>query len=142
MHSGENKSPRRQQSRGPTTDLSAKTLSDCSTFLIVGAVLGSLLVVASVMMCVLSHRLYRVSRRYSKERLDEVVREHRRKFGQQESVAAGAGGRGGGGGLFRMQAAPAAAAGMPQHGRQHHHHHQQQHHRLGLGAGGGAAVLS
>ncbi len=49
-----------EHDEGPSTLLSATTLTDCSTFLIVGAVLGSLLVVASVMMCVLSHRLYKV----------------------------------------------------------------------------------
>ena len=50
---------------------------DCRTFLIVGGVLGSLLVLASAMMCVLSHRLYKLSRRYKKEKLDAVVRDHR-----------------------------------------------------------------
>ena len=51
--------------------------ADCRTFLIVGGVLGSLLVLASAMMCVLSHRLYTLSRRYKKEKLDAVVRDHR-----------------------------------------------------------------
>ena len=55
----------------------AGPFADCRTFLIVGGVLGSLLVLASAMMCVLSHRLYTLSRRYKKEKLDAVVRDHR-----------------------------------------------------------------
>ena len=51
--------------------------ADCRTFLVVGGVLGSLLVLASAMMCLLSHRLYTLSRRYKKEKLDAVVRDHR-----------------------------------------------------------------
>ena len=54
---------------------------DCHNFVIIGAVLGSLLVAASAMMCILSHRLYKLTKRYRREKLDDVVREHRRKFG-------------------------------------------------------------
>ncbi len=78
--------------------------------------LGALLVVASVMMCILSHRLYKVSRRYNKEKLDDLVREHRRKFGRPaagERTVADLGG--GAGGLFRM-AAPAQTHMHSRHG--------------------------
>ncbi len=93
---------------GSAPATASSVLSDCSTFLIVGAVLGSLLVVASIMMCVLSQRLYKISRRYNKEKLDDLVREHRRKFGRQpvEGTASGTGG------LFRMAPAPAHNMGM------------------------------
>ena len=55
---------------------------ECQNFMIVAAVLGCLLIAASVMMCILSHRLYNLTKRYKREKLDDVVREHRRKFGE------------------------------------------------------------
>ncbi len=42
---------------------SRKPVEDCQTFLIVGGVLGLLLFAASVAMCALSHRLYKVTHR-------------------------------------------------------------------------------
>lgn len=55
-------------------------VEDCQTFVIIGGVLGSLLVTASVMMCILSQRLYKLTKRYRREKLDDMVAEHRRKF--------------------------------------------------------------
>ncbi len=60
---------------------SVSSLSDCKAYVTVAAILGGLSVVASAMMCVLALRLHRMTKRYKKQRLQEVVREHRRKFG-------------------------------------------------------------
>ena len=64
-------------------------IDECQDFMIIAAVLGCLLIAASVMMCILSHRLFKLTRRYKIQKLEDVVAEHRRKFG------AGAGGGGG-----------------------------------------------
>ena len=54
---------------------------ECRDFMIIAAVLGCLLITASVMMCILSHRLFKLTRRYKIQKLEDVVAEHRRKFG-------------------------------------------------------------
>ena len=71
-------------------------IDECKNFMIVAAVLGCLLVAASVMMCILSHRLLRLSRKYKIEKLADVVAEHRRRFG------AGGNGLVNGGGVLRF----------------------------------------
>ena len=67
---------------------SVAMIDECQDFMIIAAVLGCLLIAASVMMCILSHRLFKLTRRYKIQKLEDVVAEHRRKFG--------AGGGGGG----------------------------------------------
>ena len=54
---------------------------ECQPFIIIAGVLGCLLVMASLMMCFLSTRLLRLTKRYKREKLEGVVREHRMKFG-------------------------------------------------------------
>ena len=56
-------------------------IDECQDFMIIAAVLGCLLIAASVMMCILSHRLFKLTRRYKIQKLEDVVAEHRRKFG-------------------------------------------------------------
>ena len=56
-------------------------IDECRDFMIIAAVLGCLLIAASVMMCILSHRLFKLTRRYKIQKLEDVVAEHRRKFG-------------------------------------------------------------
>ena len=56
-------------------------IDECKNFMIIAAVLGCLLIAASVMMCILSHRLFKLTRRYKIQKLEDVVAEHRRKFG-------------------------------------------------------------
>eukprot|EP00092_Neocalanus_flemingeri_P019289 GFUD01020894.1.p1 GENE.GFUD01020894.1~~GFUD01020894.1.p1 ORF type:complete len:153 (-),score=48.70 GFUD01020894.1:564-1022(-) len=68
--------------------------SDCNTFLIFGILMGCLLIVASVMMCLLAHRLDRVVSSYKREKTDSVMRDHRQRYGIEP----------GGGGLFRSEA--------------------------------------
>ena len=53
----------------------------CQNFVIVGGVLGSLLVAASVMMCILSLRLYKLTKKFRRDKLDSMVSKHRQKFG-------------------------------------------------------------
>ncbi|TRY68911.1 hypothetical protein TCAL_07627 [Tigriopus californicus] len=60
-----------------------KTL-DCNSFIIVGVSLACSLIVASLLLFYLSLRLYKVSKLYKRQKLDEVVREHRRKYGVQQ----------------------------------------------------------
>ena len=60
---------------------SVAMIDECQDFMIIAAVLGCLLIAASVMMCILSHRLFKLTRRYKIQKLEDVVAEHRRKFG-------------------------------------------------------------
>ena len=60
---------------------SVAMIDECQEFMIIAAVLGCLLIAASVMMCILSHRLFKLTRRYKIQKLEDVVAEHRRKFG-------------------------------------------------------------
>lgn len=70
-----------------SNDASSKLLmtssqpADCQIFIIVGSILGCFLVAASLMMCLLSARLMKLTRKYKREKLEGVVREHRMKFG-------------------------------------------------------------
>ena len=43
-------------------------------------------IVASLTMCYLAFRLYRLSRKFKRDKLDEVVRQHRRKYGVNDCV--------------------------------------------------------
>ena len=63
-------------------------IDECRDFMIIAAVLGCLLIAASVMMCILSHRLFKLTRRYKIQKLEDVVAEHRRKFGAGGGVGA------------------------------------------------------
>ena len=54
----------------------------CRNFVIVGGVLGSLLVAASVMMCILSQRLYKLTKRIRRDKFDSSGGMH--KFGMAE----------------------------------------------------------
>ena len=58
-------------------------IEDCQLFIVVGSILGCLLIASSLLMCILSVRLFKLTKRYKKERLEHVVREHRLKFGNQ-----------------------------------------------------------
>ena len=62
---------------------SNETLKDCQVFIVVGSILGCLLIAASLLMCILSARLMKLTRKYKREKLEGVVREHRMKFGNQ-----------------------------------------------------------
>lgn len=59
---------------------------DCKVFITIGSILGCLLVAASLMMCLLSARLLKLTRKYKREKLEGVVREHRMKFGSQPTL--------------------------------------------------------
>ena len=72
---------------------------ECQNFMIIAAVLGCLLIAASIMMCILSHRLFKLTRSYKIEKLEDVVAEHRRKFGVGTS---GIGLTNGAGGVLRF----------------------------------------
>ena len=56
-------------------------IDECRDFMIIAAVLGCLLISASMMMCLLSDRLFKLTRRYKIQKLEDVVADHRRKFG-------------------------------------------------------------
>merc|ERR1719433_1528394 len=61
-------------------------LKDCQIFIVVGSILGCLLIASSLFMCILSARLLKLTRKYKREKLEGVVREHRMKFGQQPGL--------------------------------------------------------
>ena len=67
-------------------------IDECRDFMIIAAVLGCLLIAASVMMCILSHRLFKLTRRYKIQKLEDVVAEHRRKFGAGGNALSNSGG--------------------------------------------------
>ena len=67
-------------------------IDECKDFMIIAAVLGCLLIAASAMMCILSHRLFRLTRRYKIQKLEDVVAEHRRKFGAGGNALSNSGG--------------------------------------------------
>jgi hypothetical protein len=58
---------------------------DCQIFIVIGSILGCLIIAASLLMCILSARLMKLTREYKKEKLEGVVREHRMKFGNQHN---------------------------------------------------------
>ena len=66
--------------------LLTKRPPDCQLFIIIGSILGCLLVAASLMMCLLSARLLKLTRKYKREKLEGVVREHRMKFSNQPDL--------------------------------------------------------
>eukprot|EP00093_Oithona_nana_P013146 13146.XXX_209624_207241_1 [CDS] Oithona nana genome sequencing. len=84
----------KKKSGGPDTEKSTKTIQkeslkkgpDCQLFIVIGAVLGCLVVAASLMMCLLSIRLLKLTRKFKREKLEGVVREHRMKFGSQPAI--------------------------------------------------------
>ena len=47
--------------------------------------MGCLIIAASLLMCILSARLMKLTREYKREKLEGVVREHRMKFGNQQN---------------------------------------------------------
>jgi len=57
---------------------------DCQIFIVIGCILGCLIIAASLLMCILSARLMKLTREYKREKLEGVVREHRMKFGNQQ----------------------------------------------------------
>ena len=58
---------------------------DCQIFIVIGCILGCLIIAASLLMCILSARLMKLTREYKREKLEGVVREHRMKFGNQQN---------------------------------------------------------
>lgn len=75
-------------------DESKSEKSACTTFLIFGILMGCLLIVASVMMCLLAHRLNRIAISYKRQKADSVLQTHRQRYGIEP----------GGGRLFRSEA--------------------------------------
>ena len=71
---------------------SREALKDCQIFIVIGSILGCLLIAASLMMCILSARLMKLTRKYKREKLEGVVREHRMKFGNQPTTGPVTGG--------------------------------------------------
>ena len=65
-----------------------RKIEDCQIFILIGSILGCLLIAASLMMCILSARLMKLTKKYKREKLEGVVREHRMKFGNPSSATA------------------------------------------------------
>lgn len=53
----------------------------CSTFLIFGVLMGCLLIVSSVMMCLLAHRLHTTVALYRQEKSNSMLRQQKTRYG-------------------------------------------------------------
>ncbi|XP_023331875.1 uncharacterized protein LOC111704002 isoform X2 [Eurytemora carolleeae] len=67
---------------------------DCTIFLAIGAAMGCLLIVASLIMCILAHKLHQTVRASRQEKSEIVLRDTRRKFGLESRA----------GGIYRSEA--------------------------------------